>query len=181
MFNPHEAKEDLFAQRLAIMFFAIMLVLVSLFFHYDTALKYLLLSSVGETAPGKIVALEHAPLDLATVERRKRENPRNFLKNAETWTKGDTVVIDFRPGDAQLHTIVVRLPANLVDKKNRDPIDVTYLPVNPKIAFPADFLSSFAFDTKIFLGSLIIGLIVLWSGIDEVRAWHSFREKMHRY
>jgi hypothetical protein len=181
MFNPHEAREDGFAHKLALLFFALSMVLVALFFHYDSALKYWLLTSFGQTVPGTIVALEHAPLDQAAVERRKRENPRNFLKNARTWTRGDTVVIDFRPGDASYQTLIVTLPAELVDKKTGDSIEIVYLPRNPRIAYPEAYLSSFRFDSKVTLAALMIGFILLWLGIDESRAWAGFRNRMRRY
>jgi len=181
MFNPHETQEDGFAHKLAMLFFASMLVLISLFLHFDSALKYSLLTSFGDTVEGRVVALQNAPMDAAAIEKRKRENPRNFLKNPRTWMRGDTLVIDYRPENAGLETLVVTLPANLADKKTRDAIDVVYLPVNPKIAYPAEFLAGFAFDNKVFKVSLIIGLIVFWLALEEGWAWARFRRRMRRY
>lgn len=181
MFNPHETQEDGFAHKLAMLFFASVLVLISLFLHFDSALKYSLLTSFGDTVEGRIVALQNAPQDPAVIEKRKRENPRNFLKNPSTWTRGDTLVIDYRPKNESLRTLVVTLPANLVDKKTREAIDVVYLPVNPKIAYPAEFLAGFAFDNKVFKISLIIGLVLFWLGLEEGWAWARFRRRMRRY
>lgn len=181
MYNPHETQEDGFAHKLAMLFFASVLVLISLFLHFDSALKYSLLTSFGETVEGQVIALQNAPRDATAIERRKRENPRNFLKNPAIWTRGDRLVIDYRPESASPQTLVVTLPANLVDKKTRDAIDVVYLPVNPKIAYPAEFLPGFAFDSKVFKVSLIIGLVLCWLAIEEGSAWARFRRKMRRY
>ena len=181
MFNPHETQEDGFAHKLAMLFFASMLVLISLYLHFDSALKYSLLTSFGNTVEGRVVALLNAPTDAASIVQRKRDNPRNYLKNPRTWMRGDRLVIDYRPPNASLQTLVVTLPANRVDKKTRDAIDVVYLPVNPKIAYPADLLAGFAFDNRVFKISLIIGLILLWLALEESWAWAKFRRRMRRY
>lgn len=181
MFNPHETQEDGFAHKLAMLFFASVLVLISLFLHFDSALKYSLLTSFGDTVEGRVVALQNAPADAASIEKRKRDNPRNFLKNSRIWTRGDTLIIDYRPENDSLQTLVVTLPANLADKKAREAIDVVYLPANPRIAYPAEFLSGFAFDSKVFKVSLIAGLFVFWLMLEESWAWARFRRRMRHY
>jgi len=180
MYNPKEAIEDSHALNLAILFFAGLLVIVTLIFHHDGALKYWLLSAFGETAPGTVVEVLPAPEDAAGVNQRALESPRNYLKNLDDWISGDRLRISYFVEDNP-HFLTFTLPKDADGMEAEPTLPVSYLPANPDIAYPADFLSSLAFDSKATIAALIAGAVLVFLGFWSAKSWSRFRRTMRRY
>jgi hypothetical protein len=181
MLNPKEAAEDSLALNLAILFFAAIVVLISIYFHHDTALKYWLLNGFGKTAPGTILGVEKAPNDFSRIEEIVRQNRRNSLKNFEAFVSGSTIFVEFKPENAPLQILAFKMPVGFAGSQNTDKLDISYLPANPRIAYPADYLSNFSFDSKIVFWSLAAGLVIVWLGALSIQKWMGFRRQMRRY
>ncbi|MHA7777616.1 DUF3592 domain-containing protein [Roseibium sp. M-1] len=181
MYNPKEAAEDSHALILAILFFAMLAVSVTIYLHHDGALKYWLLENFGERTTGTVLSLEHAPDSASGQQARKRENPRNFLKNSRTWVHGERLHISYAPDPDQPLLMTVTLPDDMSGKPAGSTLPVTYLPLNPRIAYPADHLSDFALDSRIMLWALAIGGFLVIFSYDKAVAWLGFRRNMRRY
>ncbi len=180
MYNPREAAEDGHALNLAILFFAAFFVTVIIYFHYDSGLKYWLLRAFGSTAQGTVVELIPAPEEHAALRARAQESPKNTFKNISDWIAGDQLKISYTvEGIPHFLVFLPHLEADEILAVKSFP--VTYLPANPKIAYPADYLSSLSFDGKVIIGAAIAGLIILLLGIRSAKKWKRFRQKMHRY
>lgn len=181
MFNPREAADDSKALNVAILFFAAVVVIISIALHFDSALKYWLLTRFGETSTGAVVRISRAPQDPDAIRDLARESPRNYLKNSQTWVSGDTLLIEFRPAASSLEYVAFKRPPGSTIGQNGTPVDVVYLPANPKIAHPAAHLSDFAFDSKIMIGSLIAALVLIWLFVEAAVNWIRFRRNMRHY
>ncbi|MEP1932956.1 MAG: hypothetical protein ABJJ37_16915 [Roseibium sp.] len=181
MYNPNEAKEDGYALRVAILFFAAVGVLISIYFHSDSATKYWLLSNFGQQTSGTIINIDPAADDYRDLKKRGIEDPRNFLKNIETWVTGDRIEIEFTPLGGPKFRFTLTLAAEMIGRQVTENIAVIYLPANPKISYLSEHLSDFSFDSKIMLWSLLTGLGILWLGHKSIRSWLQFRQKMRRY
>jgi hypothetical protein len=181
MLNPREAAEDSLALNLAILFFAAIVVLISIYFHHDTALKYWLLEGFGKTTPGTILSVERNNGNLSKIEETIRQNRRNSLKNFDTLVSGSTVFVEFEPEDAPIQILNFKMPIGFAGSQRSTTLDISYLPANPRIAYPKEYLSNFAFDSKIVLWSLVIGLGIIWLGVLWIQKWMGFRRQMRRY
>ncbi|MCK7614634.1 hypothetical protein [Roseibium sediminicola] len=181
MYSPREAEEDGHALNLAILFFAVLAIVITLYLHHDGALKYWLLDNFGEHTTGTVLSLEDAPDNAGDLQTRKRENPRNYLKNSKAWVHGQRLHIEYKPDGPVPLILTVTLPDDMVGKPVTDTLAVSYLPANPRIAYPTDYLSEFALDSRIALWALAVGAFVLIFGYDAVKAWLGFRRNMHRY
>ena len=181
MYSPKEAAEDWYAFNLAILFFAMLAIAVTIYLHHDGALKYWLLENFGERTTGTVLSLEHAPDTASALQARKHENPRNYLKNAKAWVHGERLHISYAPDPNQPLMLTVTLPDELAGKPAGGTLPVTYLPLNPRIAYPADYLSDFALDSRIMLWALAIGGFLVIFSYDKVVAWLCFRRNMRRY
>lgn len=181
MFNPKEAADDSRALNVVILFFASLVVVISIGLHFDSAMKYWLLTRFGETASGTIVRVSSAPKNPDAVRELARQNPRNYLKNRQAWVSGDSLLIEFQPPDGTLEYVrFKRPPGSNIGQGGKD-VQVVYLPINPRIAHPEDHLSDFALDSKIMIGSLIAGMIFFWLFIEAYVEWNRFRKNMRRY
>ncbi|MEM9630917.1 MAG: hypothetical protein AAGA50_06310 [Pseudomonadota bacterium] len=181
MLNPREAAEDSHALNLAILFFASVVVLISVYFHHDTALKYWLLNGFGKTVPGTILGIERSQGNLSDIQKMTRENRRNSLKNFDALISGSTVFVEFKPEKAPLQILSFKMPGGFTGRQTSTALDITYLPLNPRIAYPADHLINFALDSKIMLWSLVAGLFIVWLGLLSMQKWMGFRKRMKRY
>jgi len=181
MFSPREAEEDSHALNLAILFFAALAIFVTIYLHHDGALKYWLLDNFGEHTTGTVLSLEHAPDTASGLQARKHSNPRNYIKNAKAWIHGQRLHIEYKPEGPVPLMLTITLPKEMVGKPVTGTLSVSYLPLNPHIAYPTDYLSDFALDSKIVLWALVIGGFLLVFCCDAVMAWLGFRRKMHRY
>lgn len=181
MFNPHQATEDRFALNLCILFFVSVLIGYSLYLHYDSALKYWLLKGFGETTIGTVISVERAWNDYENVDHMVYDNPRNFLKNVDTWIAGDRILVEYKPPESAIQILILRIPSAQTGTKVSSSLQVAYLPSRPQISHPTAFLDDFAFDSKVLLASIFGSLIVALLGAFQVRAWKRFRLKQHRY
>ncbi|MES0882596.1 hypothetical protein [Roseibium sp. SCP14] len=181
MLNPREAAEDSHALNLAILFIASVAVLISIYFHHDTALKYWLLNGFGKTVPGTILSVESSRESFSDIQKITRQNRRNSLKNLDALISGSTVLVEFKPEKSQLQILSFKMPVGFTGRQDTNTLDITYLPVNPRIAYPADHLINFALDSKIMFWSLVAGLIIIWLGLVSIQKWIGFRRRMRRY
>lgn len=181
MLNPREAAEDSLALNLAILFFAALVVLVSIYLHHDTALKYWLLNNFGKNAPGTILSVERSTGDLTRLEDTVRQNRRNSLKNLNALVSGTTVFVEFIPEDHPIQIVTFIMPRGFAGGQTSSALDVTYLPLNPRIAYPSDHLENFALDSKIMLWTLVAGMVICWLGWIAVQKWKTFRKGMRWY
>ena len=181
MLNPREAAEDSLTLNIAILFFAAVAVLISIYLHHDTALKYWLLHGFGKTTQGTILSVDRINGDLTKFEQTIRSNKRNSLKNFDALVSGSTIFVEFKPEDEPVEILAFTMPAVFVGSQKSNLIDISYLPINPRIAYPADYLSNFAFDSKIVQWSLVIGLGIVWLGVLGIQKWMGFRRHMRRY
>ncbi|WP_269581054.1 hypothetical protein [Roseibium sp. Sym1] len=181
MYSPKEAEEDTHALNLAILFFAVLAIAVTLYLHHDGALKYWLLENFGERTTGTVLSLEHAPDNALDLQARMRENPRNYLKNSRSWIHGQRLHIEYKPDGPIPLLLTMTLPDDMVGKPVTETLPVSFLPINPRIAYPTDYLSDFALDSKIVLWALAIGAFLLIFSYDAILAWLGFRRNMQRY
>lgn len=181
MLNPREAAEDSLALNIAILFFAAIVVLVSIYFHHDTALKYWLLNGFGKTAPGTILSVERSSGNLAKIEETVRQNRRNSLKNFDTLASGSTIFVEFTPEGDLTEVVAFTMPRGFAGSQYSSSLDISYLPINPRIAYPSAHLGNFALDSKIMQWTLLAGLIIVWLGWLSIQKWMGFRQNMRRY
>ncbi len=181
MLNPKEAVEDGYAHNLAILFFAACAVLVTVYFHHDSGLKYWLLTRFGETAPGTVLSVRAVPESSATLENAIRQDRRNTLKNSLDWTSGKILAVEFRPTNALPEIKTFRMPRDFIGSGSAEQVPILYLPRNPKIAYPADHISNFAIDGKILLGALVAGVIIALLSWRSARKWAGYRNRLRRY
>jgi len=181
MYSPREAEEDGHALNLAILFFAAFAIFIAIYLHHDGALKYWLLNNFGKTTTGTVLSLEHAPANADSRQARKRDAPRNYLKNAKAWIHGQRLHIEYKPDGPVPLLLTITLPDDMAGKPIAEKLPVSYLPANPRIAYPTDYLSDFALDSRIVLWALAIGAFVLIFSYDAVKAWLGFRRNMQRY
>ena len=180
MFNPKEAAEDSHALNLAILFFAACAVLFSIYLHHDSGLKYWLLKGFGVSAPGRVLVVIDDTPDWDKAMAHYRSSPRNTLKNIEDWAN-ERVVVEFEPVDAAPVVLDFRIKPGELIRETSGALNMTYLPLNPKIAFPSRSLDKFSLDGQILLWSLIAGLLLLVFAIRSGRKWASFRTRLRRY
>ena len=181
MFNPQEAAEDRHALNLAILVFAAFAVLLSIYFHHDSGLKFWLLEGFGKTSRGQVLSVQKVSRFPGRYEEVFRDNPRNTLKNYRAWSTGDILVAEFKPGDSPLQIISFKMPTGYSNNVNTDNLFITYLPINPRIAYPTDHLADFALDGRILLWSLVLGAIIVALAIRTARQWVGFRDRMRKY
>jgi len=181
MFSPKEAADDSRALNVVILFFVAVAVTISISLHFDSALKYWLLSNFGETVPGTVVRVSSAPKTPDAARELARKSPRNYLKNSHTWLSGDSLLIEFQPLGGPLEYVSFKRPPGSMVGQGGKEIDIVYLPINPRIAHPKDHLADFAFDARIMMGSLIAALVVFWLLIEAFVAWVRFRRTMRHY
>lgn len=181
MFSPKEAAEDSRALNVVILFFAAAAVAISIGLHFDSALKYWLLTGYGETTDGTIVRVSDAPNSPDAALELARASPRNYLKNSQTWLSGDSLLIEFQPQDAPLEYMLFKRPPGSTIGHAGQAVQIAYLPANPRIAHPLDHLSDFALDSKIMIGSLIAALILIWLFVEAFAEWIRFRKNMRHY
>lgn len=180
MFHPKEAAEDSHALSLAILFFAAFACLVSIYFHYDSGLKYWLLKEFGETTTATLLDVEQAPVTEAELKQLARQYPREALKNIAL-LKGATITVQFTTEAGDTLQTAFKTGQNFQIDELQDQMPVTYLPMNPSIAYPASFLQNFAFDGQVLLWSVLIGLIVALLAVRSARRWSRFRTRMRQY
>ncbi|WP_428641536.1 hypothetical protein [Roseibium sp.] len=181
MYNPREAAEDGHALNLALLFFVACAVVISVYFHYDSGLKYWLLKGFGQTAEGTILNIQGAPSDLDEQLKTARQSPRNSLKNFEDWVDGKILVVEFATPDALPKIVSFRIPKKFTGNVVSGRISITYLPLNPRIAYPTEYLEDFAFDSKVLQWSLLTGLVVILYGTLSALKWSRFRGRMRKY
>lgn len=181
MFSPKEAAEDSRALNIVILLFAAVAVSISIGLHFDSALKYWLLTGYGETANGTIVKVTEAPSEPDAALELARQSPRNYLKNRQAWVSGDSLLIEFLPQDAPVQYVLFKRPPGSSIGHAGKAVQIAYLPVNPKIAHPLAHLPDFAIDSKIMIGSLIAAVILLWLFVEAFAEWMRFRRNMRHY
>jgi hypothetical protein len=177
LYNPKEAVEDSHALNLAILFFAACAVAIAIYFHHDSGLKYWLLKGFGETTPGKVVVIID---DSDDGSRHLRSNSRNTLKNIAAW-QDERIVVEIKPADAPVETLNFRIKPQELIRETDGALSVTYLPLNPKIAYPTRSLDRFSLDSQILLWSLVAGAVLLVLALRSARKWARFRAGLHRY
>ncbi|MCV0427470.1 MAG: hypothetical protein K5905_18585 [Roseibium sp.] len=181
MFNPKEAAEDSHALNLAILVLAAFAVLLSIYFHHDSGLKFWLLKGFGESSRGLVLSVQKVSQNPGMYEEIFRDNPRNALKNYKAWSTGDILVAEFKPGDSPLQIISFKMPTGYSSTRDSDTLFITYLPINPRIAHPTDYLADFALDGRILLWSLVLGAAIALLAVRSVQKWMGFRNQMRRY
>jgi hypothetical protein len=181
MFNPKEAADDSRALNVVILFFATVVVMISIGLHFDSAMKYWLLTKFGETATGTVVRISATQKSHEAFRDLARESPRNFFKNRQAWVSGASLLIEFQPTGAPLEYVMFKRPPGSTIGYGDKEVQIVYLPLNPRIAHPQDHLKDFALDSKIMFGSLIAGMIFLWLLIEAYVEWNRFRKNMRRY
>ncbi|WP_306149060.1 MULTISPECIES: hypothetical protein [unclassified Roseibium] len=181
MFNPKEAADDSRALNIVILFFVAVAVIFSIGLHFDSALKYWLLSKFGETATGTVVQITKPSTDPNEMRDLARQSPRNYLKNRQTWVTGDSLLIEFQPESGTLEYVSFKRPPGSTVGQAGKAIDIVYLPLNPRIAHPRTHLADFAFDAKIMMGSLIAAMITFWLLVEAFVSWIRFRKTMRHY
>lgn len=180
MFHPKEAAEDAHALNLAILFFAACAVGLSIYFHHDTGLKYWLLKAFGESGPGRTLVIIDDTPDGDKAAAHYRSDPRNTLKNLAAWAN-ERILVEFKPEDGPAEVVTFRmLPSELI-RETDGALLITYLPLNPKIAYPTHSLHKFWLDSQILFWSLIAGGIVLVLALRAARKWKRFRIGMSGY
>lgn len=181
VYNPKEATEDSHALNLAILFFAGGAVLVSIILHHDSGLKYFLLDQFGKSVVGTILSVSEVPEDESRLETAIRKDRRNTLKNARDWTSGKIVVVAFEPQGAGEEIKVFRMPRAFHRPGTSNRISIIYLPQNPQIAYPADYLSDYEFDEKVLFWSLTAGGLIAVLAFVTARRWARYRNWLRRY
>ncbi|MES0811042.1 hypothetical protein ABLO27_16265 [Roseibium sp. SCPC15] len=181
MIHPKQEAEDSLALNLAILFFIACAVLISIYFHHDSGFKYILLKNFGETVPGTVTSVKANGQDWTEDHEKIKESPRNTLKNISDWTGGFLVEVKIVPANSSQRTLLFLLPYAPGTSESNDQIPVTYLPLNPNIAYPTDYLPNLSLDGTIMYWTLAIGLVVLLLAARGIRKWASFREKIRRY
>ncbi|MEP1572108.1 hypothetical protein [Roseibium album] len=181
MYNPREATEDRHTHNLAILCFAGFVCLVAVYFHYDSGLKYWLLEFFGEKTPGTILSIQDMNHEQLTLKEALHKSPRNTLKNSTHRFTHDVLVVEVtQPGNAP-QVLTFWVPGQWSAGLHSDQISITYLPVNPKIAYPTDLLENFSFDGKLLVWSLIAGAVILFLAMRTAQSWNRFRNGMRHY
>lgn len=181
MFNPKEAAEDWYALNLAILFFAGAACLFAVYLHYDSGLKYFLLKHFGESTPGTILSIQDLAEEGETLQQALHKSPRETMKNSTHRFTHDDVIVEINPPQVSLEILTFRVPEVWLSDLRSKQIFVTYLPSNPKIAYPRDLLGNFSFDGRLLVWSLIGSTVVFLLAVRFARRWSSFRNGLRRY
>ena len=181
MYNPKEAKEDRLTHNLAILCFAGFACLVAIYFHYDSGLKYWLLEFFGEETPGTILSIQDLDQEKLTLKEALHKAPRNTLKNSMHRFTHDVLVVEIVEPENSPQVLTFWVPQEWTSALHSNRTFITYLPVNPRIAYPSDLLENFSFDGKLLLWSLIAGAVVLIFAVRTAQNWSKFRNGMRHY
>ncbi|TYC48657.1 hypothetical protein FMN50_26750 [Rhodobacterales bacterium] len=180
MFHPKDAAEDTHAVNLAILFFAAFAIGLSIYFHHDSGLKYWLLKAFGESGPGRTLVIIDDTPDGDKAAAHYRSDPRNTLKNMAAWAN-ERILVEFQPAEGPAEVVAFRMQPSELIRETDGALLVTYLPLNPRIAYPTHSLAKFRLDSQILLWSLVIGCIVLVLAWRSARKWRRFRTGMRQY
>jgi hypothetical protein len=180
LYNPKEAAEDSHALHLAILFFVASAVAISIYFHHDSGLKYWLLKGFGETTPGKVLVIINDTPDGDKAWAHYRSNYRNTFKNFKSW-HDERIVVEINPTNAPAQTLDFRIKSGEIIRETDGALNVTYLPLNPKIAYPTRSLDRFSLDSQILFWSLVAGAVLLFLALRSARKWARFRARLRQY
>ncbi|QFT31210.1 hypothetical protein K1718_10780 [Roseibium porphyridii] len=180
MFNPKEAAEDRYAQHLAILFIAAAVVLISMLVHFNTGLKYWLLGSFGETVPGTILSISENTGKSEDSTPQLENSAENTEAHTGPWNSA-TVVVEIELVDATTQILSFTMKPQDIHREHTGDLLVTYLPINPKIAYTSRNMDRIAIDGKALLWSLLAGLIITLLAARSWQKWARLRKGLRGY